>query len=344
MEDISLIKSIILETFGENFKSKFQKSFIMDYDNFINQIIFELYYDDYTENCGSINLADFHKKENLNDNNIKTIECIEDPEYKQLKRSYKKYRTHNDNNAKTIYEKSSETSLNGYEKEHNIQYQELTTPQERAKGHKLRVYQIFQQKNLMKYKIFKQIENGRIASSKKLKDPELIDMLVEFENIYEEINKKFNTNFEKCIQYYQLENMCGIEIKHLIAKALKMSNKKLKEKEIDKRIFKSLMAVSYMGEDYQNRFVIGNQEYVNKYIEGNYKDFEEMPMEILELCRLKLIAKKIIKDKLSKKGFVYNYIKEEDFFEKFLGSGQHIHNKEWEKIKLKDFRDFYIGN
>lgn len=355
MGAISLVKNVIEETLYEILlgceniefaRKRFEEVFIMKYDDFINQIIFELYYDQYTKHCKGVALVEFYKQEILNDRNIKTIECTEDPEYKKLKRSYKKYRLHNDNDSKRLYEKMEKgKNLHAYSEEDNIQYHELKKPEERSKGHKLREYQMFQQKNLMNYKIFKHIENQSISSSKKVKDTDLIDMLTDFEKIYIDIEKSFDTYFEKCVQYYQLEIMCNIEIKYLIAEALSLINKKLEDKENDKSIFKALIGISFKNNYFQNRFVIGRQIYIDKYKEHNYNKFEDMPIEIYNLCKMKFIIKEIAKNKLLKEyNFSYDYTKDEMFFKNFLGMGQHINEKHWKDIKLKDFRDFCKSN
>ena len=315
---------------------------IMEFDDFVKQIIYELYVNCYKGKCDTngISVVDFYKNQIIQEPNRKTMFCTNDSAYKSTLRSYKKYRQHNDENIKKIKEKYNIKEQNG-----DIQLLNLDTADKRGNGHKIRKYQEFQQKIIMKYEIFHYIENGSISSSKRINDSDLIDMLEKIDKIYNEIDEVCDTYFEKSLQYYDLENMCHIEMVYLLARALSLSKKKLSEKKQDKLNFNSLFAISYQKSFYQNKFIIANQKYIEKYEKDEKFDLNSMSNEILQLCMIKKEIIDIIEKKVDCEKLEYDFNDAEIFFENYLGKGQHIiRNKDWTKIKLKDFRDFYISN
>lgn len=339
--EIKYIKEIIEYLLYNHFnlvKCNFEHQYIMKYDDFINQIVFELYYDSYINKCKTINISTYVKEEIIGDKNLKTSDCTSLPEYKTATRYYKKYRQHNDNNVRKIYELFHKGTINE-DKNKNIQYKYLEEIEEKLKGHKIFEYQKFQLTALQKYELFNIIQKGIISSSKKINDSDLIDMLQDYEKIYEEIDKSFNSYFEKCVQYYQLELMCRIELKYMISKTLKNSKRKLKQKKQDIEYFSSLVSVSYGNyQTYQNKFIISYKDFLELYTDKDIDKFYKIPEIIFNLSCMRYY----IKNMISNLSLDYDYSKEEEFFKDFLGKGQHIQSKDWQSIKLKDFRDLFL--
>lgn len=334
---INLTEKILIEIFRFNciddVKNYIDKKYIIGYEIFIKQIIFEIFYTSYINNTKEVNtLMDVYKRKIKQDDKIKSYECADDGEYAKLKRTYKDFRTYND-----------ELAIK-HKKESDVQYVEIDAKDTSKKmcGQKIKGYQENQLLDINEFDIFKYIKDGRISNSKSIDNYRLINGLKEIDSVYERINKSYDSYFEKSIQYFQLEQGCRIETNYLIAYAMNKVKRNLEEKNNDKKQFKCFFAVSYGTNSLQNKFIIGVEKYINAYVK-NPKIITSIPMEIYELSLIKYNIRQAILVQVDQIGSELNYVNDDEFFRNYFGEGQHIiKDKKWEDIKLKNFRALYL--
>lgn len=212
---INLTEKFLIEIFRFNciddVKNYINKNYIIGYEIFIKQIIFEIFYTSYINNTKEVNtLMDVYKRKIKQSDNIKSYECADDGEYAKLKRTYKDFRKYND-----------ELAIK-HKKESEIQYVEIDAKDTSKKmcGQKIKGYQENQLLDINEFDIFKYIKEGRIGNSKSIDNYRLINGLKEIDSVYERINKTYDSYFERSIQYFQLEQGCRIETNYLIAYAM----------------------------------------------------------------------------------------------------------------------------
>lgn len=329
----NFLKLIFVEDFKsiEDVKEYINKNYIIGYEIFINQIIFEIFYESYMNDTKEVKtLMDVYKRKIKKDDNVKSYECADDKEYAKLKRTYKEFRMYNDKLAMK------------YKKESDVQYLDAKDINKKMCGQQIKKYQENQLLDINEFKIFKYIKDRRIANSKSLSDYILISSLKEIDNVYDRINNTYNSYFERSIQYFQLEQSCRIETNYIIANAMSKVKRSLKEKKNDIIYFKCFHAVGDFQITLQNKFIIGIEKYINEYIK-NPQIITRIPTEIYDLNLIKYNIRQLVLKKLAETGEQLNYTDNDIFFKNYFGEGQHIiKNKKWEDIKLKNFRDLYL--
>jgi len=309
----------------------------MSRENFINQIIFEVYYDTYLKLAPSITLREFAKQNGFTEGF--------DSFYKKVQRDYKSFREHKDNQYLEICRYFGFfDNIMLYD---NVQYPKLSDIEEKIEGHRLKKYQIFQLLRIIDYDVFKIIKSGATCNSKKKTSNEVIQLLNSINDVYDKIRySKDMTCFEKGVQFFQLENSIRYEFFYRIIKLLRKTEVPKKSKEIIRKNLKKLIAVTNGNALYENRFILGNHDYFNKLEEVTTEDYlleavSKITQEIFNLSEFKYKVKQDVKIKFN---FNSNSFDEdvEEFVENYIGKGQHIiNNKIIDKTDVKHFRDLY---
>lgn len=303
---------------------------LIGYDIFLKQTVFEIFNENFVNMCSDeSSILDIYKRKIKQDNNIKSHEIAGDNEYKRLERTYKNFRQPVD-----------EIAIKNNKLE-EVQYRKLVTASEKMEGQKVKKFQENQLLDVYEFIIFKYIRDNTISRSNSIDDGKLIDALYDLDKIYAHINESYDNYFEKCIHYYQLEKNCRFETHYLIAAALGKVDRKLAEKKKDIFQFKCFYAITCGSNYITNNFTVGMEKYINEYVK-NPDSLNSFPNEIYELNLIKYQIRKLVLKRLKSYNCKLNYIDGDYFFKEYLGQGQHIKNdKQWENIKLKDFRDLY---
>lgn len=296
--------------------------FIIDYEELLNQTMFEIYYENYSK---------YGEREPISKmfGNEEDMELASNKDYKKTQRTYKIFRTHNDDLS---------IKCNGGI---DVEYVELENPKDRFEGHKIKKFQQNQLLDLNEFKIFEYIREKRIRDSKSVSNTNLISALEDVDKVYNRINKTYDNYFERSVQYFQLENSCRLETRYLIANAISKVNKSLEEKNKDIDNFKAFWSINCGGNRIQNKFILGIKKYIDKYIE-NPNVIEAIPMEIYELNLMKYYIRKSILEELDSENICLDFDECNNFFKTFFGEMQHVNkNKKWDSKLLMNFRKTY---
>ena len=308
----------------EAMKKCVNERFIIDYEELLNQTMFEIYYENYSKYSEREPISHMFKNGTEED-----MDLASNKDYKKMQRTYKIFRTHNDN--------LSIKHNNGKD----VEYVELEEVQDRFEGHRIKKFQQNQLLDLKEFKIFEYIREKRIRDSKSVSNTNLINALEEIDKVYNRINKTYDNYFEKSVQYFQLENSCRLETRYLIANAISKVNKSLEEKNKDIEAFKAFWGVNCNGDRLQNKFILGIKKYIDKYIE-NCTVIELIPMEIYELNLMKYHVRRSILEELDSENICLNFDESNNFFKTFFGEMQHVNkDKKWDSKLLMNFRKTY---
>jgi hypothetical protein len=308
----------------DTMKKYVNQKFIIDYEELLNQTMFEIYYENYSKYGEREPISKMFKNENEED-----LELASNKDYKKTQRTYKMFRTHND--ALSIKHNNGR----------DVEYVELEDPKDRFEGHRIKKFQQNQILDLNEFKIFEYILKGRIGDSKSLSNTNLIKALEDIDKVYNRINKTYDNYFERSVQYFQLENTCRLETGYLIASAISKVNKSLEEKNKDIDTFKAFWSINYGNNRLQNKFILGIKKYIDRYIE-NPKIIESIPIEIYELNLIKCSVRRSILGKLDSENICLDFNECNNFFKTFFGEMQHINkNKKWDSKLLMNFRKPY---
>lgn len=326
------VESILLNKFGfidiDTVKKFIDEMFIIDYEELLNQTIFEIYYENYNKHSERVALSNMFKNQTEKDNEG-YVDLDSNKDYKKTQRTYKNFRKYNDN--------LSIMNNNGVD----VEYVELENIKDRFTGHKIRKFHQNQLLDLNEFKIFEYIRDNRIKSSKSVSNIELVSALGEIDKVYDRINKTYDNYFERSVQYFQLENSCRLETGYLIANAISIVNKSLEEKSKDIDAFKAFFSVNCEGNRLQNKFILGIKKYTNKYIEDS-RVIDSIPKEIYILNLSKYFVRQSILEELESKNICLDFYECNDFFKEYFGEMQHVNkNKSWDSKVLKSFRKIY---
>lgn len=300
----------------------FKSDYLLDYDIFIKQIIFEIYYEDYTKTSYKKSIASTFEEDNIN--------LASNSDYKKTLRGYKKYREYQDN-----------LSLK-FNNGKDVQLKKLNHGKDSFNGHEVYEWQINQLNHLVsdKYAIFKEIVKGSLGDVNKLSNTKLISYLEEYENIFDEIEYEEESFFRRSIHYYQLEIGNRICTAYMIADKLNRANISNKDKKIIMNKLKSLILVNNL----ENKFIIGLDNYIDYQIDSATninKDSERVTNEIYSLNYHKYIIRKSILEWINEEKIELNYNDCDELCKNYFGNMQHnCKNKDWNKL-IKDFRLFY---
>ena len=121
----------------DTMKKYVNKNFIIDYDELLNQTIFEIYYENYSKYSEREPISHMFKNETEED-----MDLASNKDYKKTQRTYKTFRTYNDD--------LSIKHNNGKD----IEYVELEDTQDRFEGHRIKKFQQNQLLDLNEFKIF----------------------------------------------------------------------------------------------------------------------------------------------------------------------------------------------
>lgn len=184
------------------------------------------------------------------------------------------------------------------------------------------------------------------------------DIKNEFGSFYKRIDEKCKTEFEKCVQYYQLENRTMIEGVYNMFRAAKAAGRKGEKLKEDTKLLYALYV--YFG--YSHKAPISLEGQIVMRIKFSQQGklmnnmklysqlYEENPDALTEIIRINQILNTILKfsvfiieEWLKVREISIIYTKDEQFFKDFLGEGQHItKNKDFEnEVKIGQMRKFY---
>ncbi len=329
----SKIEGLLKSTYSRDMidiQQQINQNSIMGYDLFLKQLLFEVYYEYYLSlQVPTQSLHEMYK-EKLVDSFEQSDIFVNDNKYAKLKRTYKQFRKHNDEIAE---------DYNLYDQ---VEYKELTSIEEKMKGHSVKEYQKDQLINLIDFELFKHIKNGTICRSKSVSDSRLIDMLKELDELYNRIEKNFpKSSFLRSVQYYQLEINCRLETFYYIATALDKVDRSLDQKKEDIKKFQSFSAVCNENSLFQTKFVYGIRKYIDEYV-NNPEYIESIPQELFQLSQIKHFIRSHVLKYIKDNKITLHFDDIESICHDFFGRGQHIvSEKKWEDIKLINFRSLY---
>lgn len=150
----------------------------------------------------------------------------------------------------------------------------------------------------------------------------------------------------RAINLYAIENNCHFERNYRLAKALSDAklNKAIREEE--KNVLAHLNYFQDGNRNYQDSIVRGYDKILACY-DGENIDARDI-YDIVHLCNymmryvMDVISFELDKEKINIKELYENeIITLNDFFDDFIGRGQHIAEKDINEIQIKDFRDLY---
>lgn len=315
----------------DKIESYFNKTYIMRYETYFKQIVFEIYYDNYIINCRHKPMISVYKNIIGARENSSSTEYVDDSFYSKLNQWYKKFREHNLSIANNVL-KNSVT----YEKLEGIN---------RMKGNKIYEFQEEQLIDLIDFKIFNYIRTGQILNSKNPNDTELIKSLLEIDRLYRRKEYLHKNSFHRSVQYYQLELMCKIEQNYKISKTFKYIKLKLNDKKEYLKYMSCFVAIRSGSDIVQNKFIFGIDDYLSEFIKKPEKIKDDIPLELFYLSSIKYDIRKKLEILIGDKILDNKNIEVNEYFKNFFGEGQHINrNKQWNEIKLRWFRDLYINN
>ncbi len=328
---LDIIKNKVIESLLEmytissedEFKKIFKKYYLLDYDVFIKQIVFEIYYENYINKSSTNSIASLFDGSDTG--------LAENSNYKKMIRGYKKYRTHQDN----LSMKSN--------KGKDIQFKNLEHGRESLKGHELYKWQENQLKNLVsdKYSIFKEITKGTLGDVNKLSNKKLVDYLEEYENIYFDIKNQEDNFFGRSFQYYQLEIGNRIETWYMVANKLNKLNVANKDKKRIINELKCLDSVAGSNGTFQNKFIIGIDKYIDYHIDANINEIgniDRVHNEVYILNNNKYLIRKYILKWIKQKMIELDYNEYNHLCKDYFGNMQHIDkDKNWSDV-IKTFR------
>lgn len=311
-------------------KDVFQSKYQMDFDYFINHIVFEVLYDMHVRNDDTTNIMNFYRMDILKKPGLSgtVIENMH-PEYKTTSRYYEKFRKHNDNVARNFGAEETDDV--------NIQFRKLITPQEKREGHRLRTFQGNQLIHVKTYKIFDYIRSGMLGDIKKVSRDTFETEISKLEDIYGDIKESNVSLFRKSLHFYQLELMCNFEYFYSIASAMRRTS--LKREDYKKVSF----PFSHTSEGWmQNKFIQGRINYIEKHASGLIS-LNQLLNELRDLSTIKWHIKCDIMhfDYGPENEKALLSLDENSTFFELYGSGRHIQGKNWKEVKSKDFRDLY---
>lgn len=318
----------LIELIETEFKSSIHKemfnSSILDYNSFINQTIFEIYYLTYKKNCETVSILSL--AESLADKDDKYFES----QYKKLLRTYKNFRKYQD-----------KLSLK-YNNGKDVKFEHLSNMKECLEGHKIYKYQVNQLLNLAngKYKIFDIIRKENIGNIKNLTDSQFTEYLKVYDNISDDIDCQEKTYFERSFQYYQLEigNRIGTWYKIINKLNTYSLIKKCKEKILD----------DFNNCFFPTNFIIGIDCYIDYYIDNNLKMHDiskvqkiiRLELYILNYKKYNIVVK--ILDYIEKENLKLDFSDKNLFFNKFIDSIEYIYiDKDWTKQKVNLYRSLF---
>lgn len=281
--EVSILCAKIFDNNGvENIK-EFEKRYELDFSYLVRHIIFEIYYLNYLESENKKSLRSYIVEE---DGNLER--------YRGIVKFYERYRTIKDNeaiqnnNGGTLYEK------------HNIRYKKLSNIAEKIDGQSLTRVDYNQLMRIYKYPLFVQIFSSRLFDNKKVNNKQFIEYILDLDKLYDEFDS-IQCNFEKCIEYYQLELSCLLERLFSIANRLKEEN----NKDVVEKIG---VLFNYYGDIIdpdlkiktrykgRNRFILANDKYLEAML-MNKKKLADIQNEIvfMNAVRNKIIEYFIVK-------------------------------------------------
>lgn len=330
------------------------------------QTIFEVYYFLYTILEEQHSLMYYYNLFDEKDSLSQSIDA--QPLYQSMRYNYKKYRTSQDEVAQTWYA-SDDVGL--YE---NLSGKDVYDGHKNTLFDALFLYRIRDSEKIGY--TMRTFRDRRIVDSNKVSSKDFYDTIaIGIEEIYTKIKEcdysKYTNRkdkyFLKSVEYYQLEKSCFIEHSYMAAYSLSQTKLSLAEKKTAiytfrhlrmwEKVFRKQNKIVYFPDNIFLKFIskeltVNDIRYINILIN---LAIDECLQESLALYfgnkYLKLLAKGMDKIQqepdIAKKELGLNKLEDflceetEDFFKNYFGQGQHIHTKEWNKIKLKDFREMY---
>lgn len=328
---LNMIRSKVIESLLEMYsirsedelKKIFKEYYLLDYDIFVKQTIFEVYYENYINSSSIKSIASMFNGSDLG--------LAENPNYKKTIRAYKKYRIHQDDLS---------INLNSGK---DVQFKHLKHGKESFKGQQVYGWQQNQLNNLVsdKYNIFKEITKKTLGDMKKLSNKKIVDYLNEYENIYFDIENQEENFFNRSIQYYQLEIGNRIETWYMVANKLNNSNLTSENKKRIITELKCLNSVSYENRNFQNKFIVGIDKYIDYHIDAhinNIKNVYRVPNEIYIQNNNKYLIRKHILKYIEDEKIDLDYDEYSLLCKDYFGNLQHIDkHKNWFYV-IKTFR------
>lgn len=307
-------------------------------EDFIKQIVFEFWYDNYTDKSQFTNIYAADKPT--------MYPHDDDPRYIHNKRAYNKKIITPKTEQKNYFENRYINDVNPLEK-FPTQYTTDNNGKEIPAKHQFPEYANIQfehlitntylQKNNIVWKLYTEKLNN-----KNYKNPQIIEDLKDFDEIYNDINN-IDSSFKRCLQYYQLEINIRFETIYKICMMLKKNKKPITENDI--QYAHSFHKITCPIGIFLNRFILGLDYYFNNH---TIDDNGDIATSIVNELSMRLAILNSMKENIEiPDNYDITKIESaEEYFDNFLGQGQHIvRNKNINNdIRLSDLKKIYKSN
>lgn len=276
----------------------------------------------------------------------------ENKEYDDAIYKYKTFRTEKDKFAKSFFR----NTITDFEGLYNFfDDNEKGERLNKLNGQELSYQSFLELLFIKKYSIVALIRRGKFSESKNLSHIDFeFDYLSQIKDknsgIYYDMQFsklcKDAGAFIRTLNLFALEVNCHFERNYHIAKALSSVKISKDAKEKEKNIFAHINYFQDSDHRYQDYIVLGYDKILARY---DYKNVDAADIyDIVHCCNyiirkvINMISADLTTENIDERKL---YIKEVDalinFFDDFIGRGQHIIEKNIEEIKIKDFRDLY---
>ena len=267
----------------------------------------------------------------------------DDPEYSKNLYTYKKFRTYKDEQKDKFYKSFGVTPP-----------KDLYDCTNNYEGHKLNALNFSIQKILYQYPFFSDVTRERISNVKKISNYDLLEIIKCFSSVNTGVYKDIMCMYDNCdnkyfmraMNFFSLEINCHFEAVYQSARLLKeIPDKKTRDCECE-----CLKRVNWPAH-YQNFWVKGWKESLMPYYtsKNTVETFEQIFIIVNNIISVvsqeeKMFICDYVITTQNKPFFVEDLELSaftEMFFKIFIGEGQHIEEKDWNEINLRDLRKFY---
>ena len=370
----------VLDAKRVDFNQIQQNYFTKSKSDMINHAIFIVYYIIYLLCAERNSLTYYYRKffPEVSGYEGDNINIVDNHHYSKSVYDYGVFRSKADDTAKFYYDKqniglynklTADDFKNGYKitlLDYLIMYRMGQNSNIEVLLKVLRDERLASSKSVSKDKFFEEIVPGI---------DDLYESILSFN--YGGYSKECRDSLLRCVDFYQLEHNCAIEFNYKVAEALsKVKGIKNEQKQNDLKTFQSIRLTSIL---FNHKQVIIQNKYINpqndifcEYIAGNlsaadineYYNAVNQVIHIGVYSMLSCYFEQYFGSKVTERFYMDIYqnsdkIREmtgitsiddfmcdetDEFFKSFLGQGQHIKDKNWKDIKLKNLRDLYQGS
>lgn len=205
-------------------------------------------------------------------------------------------------------------------------------------------------KNITEYQIFDIIQTKRITNIKRLSnnafEEAMNPLLSQNSDLYYNILNNYENDehryFKLCIDLFALEINCHFEMNYIIAQKLKKIKSKTereKERESFGNIYHFIIKNNNMSYRFQNFLVKDLDKFFSVYDYPKFTADKIYNLFLISNYIISCVSRHIQNANVMDDDFLFP--DNDDFFENFIGKGQHIQEKTLNDINLRDFRALF---